>query len=302
MKFSISVPATSANLGPGFDCLGLALGLHNRFDVSSPGSGRITGCEERFACGDNLFLESLRAASLKLGFVPPEIDLGIDASVPVARGLGSSATMAAGGAAAALVLAGRVEGDFSRADRAFVLEAAAAMEGHPDNAAPAVWGGFCASILGPEPGKVTALSCPVDPRWRFHALVPPFELPTAVARAALPDSIPRSDAVYNLGRAALVALAFERGDMGLLASACADRLHQPYRKLLIPGYDRIVEACASAGAVVWLSGAGPTILAVTEEGSAGSFAASLDPVLASMKEGPWMMLSLAADPQGLRIS
>ncbi|HEY9053363.1 MAG TPA: homoserine kinase [Rectinemataceae bacterium] len=302
MKFSITVPATSANLGPGFDSLGLALSLYNRFEVSYPGSGRISGCEARFACDDNLFISAMRWASGRLGFSPPPIDLDIEAAVPVARGLGSSATMIAGGAAAALVLAGKIRGDFSAADRAFVLEAAAAMEGHPDNAAPAVWGGFCASILGPGAGQVTTHSCPVDPLWRFHALVPPFELSTAVARAALPDSIPRSDAVYNLGRAALVALAFERMDLSLLASACSDRLHQPYRARLIPGWDRIVDACFSAGAAaVWLSGAGPTVMAVTDEKASSSFAISMEPILESMERGPWKIFSLSADPGGLRL-
>ncbi|MCX7027819.1 MAG: homoserine kinase [Spirochaetes bacterium] len=308
MRFYIRVPATSANLGPGFDALGAALSLYNNFEIDFPGSGRISGCEERYANRDNLFIKALAAASTELGLAEPAIDLRINASIPPARGLGSSAAMNVGGAAAALVLArgASAAAGFSSEDRSFILKTSALLEGHPDNAASAVYGGFCASISVPE-GKnggfgIFTSSSPIDPTWRFHAMIPPFELSTAVARAALPDTLSRSDAVFNLGRAALVALAFEKRDLALLGAACADRIHQPYRKLLIPGWKEVSEATAAAGAkAVWLSGAGPTILAVTSDQDAPAFAQALAPVLASRPEGPWALETLTADPFGVTL-
>jgi homoserine kinase len=133
-------------------------------------------------------------------------------------------------------------------------------------------------------------------------MIPPFELSTAVARAVLPDTLSRSDAVFNLGRAALVALAFEKRDLALLGAACEDRIHQPYRKLLIPGWNEVTEAVAEAGAkAVWLSGAGPTILAVTSQETAPGFAHALAPVLASRPEGKWVLETLSADPCGVTL-
>jgi homoserine kinase len=307
MRFGIKVPATSANLGPGFDALGAALSLYDSFEVTCPGTGVILGCEAKYANRDNLFIKALAAASAALGVPEPAVDLRIEAFIPPARGLGSSAALIVGGTAAALVLArgGDEVLGFTDEDRNFILKVAARLEGHPDNAAPAVHGGFCASILVPEAsgGKtVFTSSSPIDPSWRFHAMIPPFELSTAVARAALPDTLPRSDAVFNLGRAALVALAFEKRDLILLGEACEDRIHQPYRKLLIPGWNEVTEAVAEAGArAVWLSGAGPTILAVTSAAAADGFARALAPVLASRPEGQWELKTLAADPRGVTL-
>ncbi|PKL04905.1 MAG: hypothetical protein CVV53_08690, partial [Spirochaetae bacterium HGW-Spirochaetae-9] len=160
---------------------------------------------------------------------------------------------------------------------------------------------------GAGTAPILSSRCGVDPGWRFHALVPPFELQTAKARAALPALLPRADAVFNLGRAALVALAFEHKDPTLLGAACDDRIHQPYRKALIAGYDEVMAACHEAGATaVWLSGAGPTLIALSatagaEAGQphAGNFERLLGPILAARPEGAWRMETLAADSDGL---
>jgi len=305
----IHVPATSANIGPGFDSLGVALSLGNDFILERAGRASISGCEEKYAGPDNLFLRAMRRASDLLGLRTPDIALTIDARIPLARGLGSSAAMIVGGIAAAVLLdEGRKGGlGLSSAERQFILDAAAAMEGHPDNVAPAIFGGFCASIEvgaprgGNSPRGVLCSRSSVDPGWGFHALIPPFELPTREARAALPATLPRADAVYNIGRAALVALAFEKRDATLLGAACDDKLHQPYRKSLIPGYDIVTKACHDAGAAaVWLSGAGPTILALTAGSEAcARFPATIAPVLASRPEGPWRQGTLRADQDGL---
>ena len=317
----IHVPATSANIGPGFDSFGVALSLGNDFFLERAGSTSVSGCEEKYAGPDNLFLRSMRRASGLLGLRTPTVELRIEARIPLARGLGSSAAMIVGGIAAAVLLdEGRKgDADLSPAERQFILDAAAAMEGHPDNVAPAIFGGFCVSIqaearregnsrregnLSSEanrPPRVLCSRSSVDPCWGFHALIPPFELATREARAALPATLPRADAVYNIGRAALVALAFEKRDAAALGAACDDRLHQPYRKGLIPGYDIVTKACRDAGAsAVWLSGAGPTIIALTPGHEVGErFSAMIEPVLASRPEGPWLQETLGADRDGL---
>lgn len=324
MKLRIKVPATTANIGPGFDSLGIALSLFNEFRLEPADRTSVTGCDEKYAGPGNLFLRAMRYARQLQGLPAPEVRLSIDAGIPLARGLGSSAAMIVGGVAAALLLDDRRGAGvpFDARERQFILDASAAMEGHPDNAAPAVHGGFCASIAGGGAGRgderdgrdgcdgaagkgpVPRILCSrseVDPDWGFHALIPPFELSTREARAALPATLSRADAVFNLGRAALVALAFEKRDALILGAACEDRIHQPYRKALIPGYDAVTEACLGGGAVaVWLSGAGPTILALCagkEENSRLSRA--IAPVLASRTEGPWKHEFLYADPLGV---
>ncbi|MFA5852489.1 MAG: homoserine kinase [Spirochaetales bacterium] len=311
----IHVPATSANIGPGFDSLGVALSLGNDFLVEQAERTSVSGCEEKYSGPDNLFLRAMRHASDLLGLRTPGVALRIDARIPLARGLGSSAAMIVGGIAAAVLLdERRGEGlPLASGERHFILDAAATMEGHPDNVAPAIFGGFCVSIEAEAPREENSTragnSAPrilcsrssIDPDWGFHALIPPFELPTREARAALPATLPRADAVYNLGRAALVALAFEKKDAAMLGAACGDKLHQPYRKGLIPGYDAVTEACRDAGAVaIWLSGAGPTILALTVGNMAAErFSIAIAPVLASRPEGPWRQETLRADQDGL---
>lgn len=330
MKLEIRVPATTANIGPGFDSLGVALSLFNSFTLEPAESTEIRGCDKKYAGPDNLFLRAMRHAGGLLGRSVPEVHLAIEAKIPVARGLGSSAAMVVGGVAAVVLLdERRAEGaPLTEEEKRFILDVSAALEGHPDNAAPAIYGGFCASIAlegapegdapredvlgsgapsGAAPEGRAALphiltsKCDVDPEWSFHALIPPFELSTRKARAALPAFLPRADAVFNLGRAALLALAFEKKNVAMLGAACGDRIHQPYRKALIPGYDAVTEACREAGAdAFWLSGAGPTILALTAGKENGlRFARMMAPVLASRIEGPWAHEILSSDPEGL---
>jgi homoserine kinase len=284
----IHVPATSANIGPGFDSLGVALSLGNDFVLERAGRTSVSGCEEKYAGPDNLFLSAMRHASDLLGLRTPIVALRIDARIPLARGLGSSAAMIVGGIAAAVLLdERRSEGlALTSGERQFILDAAATMEGHPDNVAPAIFGGFCASIEtdasrdGNPPRRVLCSRSSIDPSWGFHALIPPFELPTREARTAL---------------------AFEKGDAAMLGAACDDKLHQPYRKGLIPGYDAVTKACRDSGAsAIWLSGAGPTILALTVGKAAEtSFSEAIASVLASRPEGLWRRETLSADQKGL---
>ncbi|HNX73653.1 MAG TPA: homoserine kinase [Spirochaetales bacterium] len=283
---TIRVPATSANIGPGFDTLGLALSLYNEFEVSCASTWRVEGCDPAYCTDDNLFLRSYRYGREQLGLEAFPIHVRIRSKIPVARGLGSSAALSVGGLVAALLLGNKDADVRWQADKAvfgpravqFLLDVATAVEGHPDNAVPAVCGGFCTAFVSDTPvvqqavvqpegarvRRVVASRNSIPSSWRFHAIIPPFELETKRARAVLPATLSRTDAVFNIARAVMVSQAVLKKDAQLLGLSCDDKLHQPYRKALIPGYEEVKEACINYGAgAFWLSGSGPTLMAMT---------------------------------------
>lgn len=264
----ISVPATSANIGAGFDTMGIALSLSAVFSIEPAESTIISGCPLEFQTAENLFLRSMRKADEILGYPDRPVRLHIESAIPVARGLGSSAALTVGGVLAAMRLADTANiAPLTPHEKEIALRIATLIEGHPDNAAPALMGGFCASMIRSDTDTiipdVLVSASPVANTWTFHALIPPFELSTTLARAALPVSVSLHDAVYNISHAVMTTLAFARSDVRLLAGSVQDLLHQPYRKSLIPGYDAAIDACRGAADAVWLSGAGPTIMAIS---------------------------------------
>ncbi len=292
----ISVPATSANLGPGFDALGLALSLRNSFSVEHAERDEILGCE--YVGGDNLFLVAARKAAAVCGMQLPPLRVRFESPVPIARGLGSSATLIIGGILAARAVLGTAGA--AALDERGVLDLAARIEGHPDNTTPALLGGFAVSVL--DGAHIVAIRKSIGEGVAFSALVPPFPLKTSVARAALPKSVPFADAASNAGRAALVTAAFLSGDWDKLGAAMRDRLHEPWRAPLIPGFEEMREGAREAGSLaVWLSGAGPTVIAASRNGDA-AFAARMDALCAAAKPRPWRHLLLRADDEGARVS
>lgn len=269
---SVRVPATSANLGPGFDCLGLALDLwlevharpaaHDRFTYR--GDGVVP------ARTDGLVHVGFRAAFAHLERAAPPVAFDADNPIPLARGLGSSSAALVAGAALADAWCDGALG------RDGVFQLAADLEGHPDNVAPAVFGGFTVSAQRPEGGYATAVLA-VPPSWRLLFGVPSFQLATAAARAALPTSVARDDAVRTASRAALWALAVARDEPALLRTASIDVLHEPYREPLVPGLRDTRSALRSAGAyAAFLSGAGPTIGVVASEATEAACRAVLE--------------------------
>ncbi len=269
-KVRVRVPATTANLGSGFDALGMALGLYNEIEVEVGGVGLQLEVEGEGAGRlreqgpNNLVARALTGTLEKLGERPEGLRLWTVNRIPLSRGLGSSSAAVLGGVVAAAALAG------TRLAPEALLDLALPLEGHPDNIAPALLGGLTVATL--VEGKVRCVSLPVPAELSAVAVVPEFHLATAKARKALPHEVPREDAVFNVGRVALFLAAMQAGRLDLLREAARDRLHQPYRAPLVPGMEEVLAEGERAGALAcFLSGAGPTLLALVagEGGSVG---------------------------------
>jgi len=261
-KVHVRVPASTANLGSGFDALGMALGLYNEIEVELTTSGLTLtvegeGADKLQSLGArNLVARSVTETLQRLGVRPAGIRLYMLNRIPLSRGLGSSSAAAIGGVAAAVALAG------AALPPEEMLDLALPFEGHPDNITPALLGGLTVSTL--VEGKVQCVKLPVPEGLSAIAVIPDFHLSTAKARRALPVMVPRADAVFNVGRVALFVAAMQAGRLDLLREATQDRLHQPYRAPLVPGMEEVLAEGERAGALAcFLSGAGPTLLALT---------------------------------------
>ena len=290
-RVTIRVPATTANLGPGFDAFGCALSLYTDVTFEETDSGlEITGCDEAYARPDNLAYTAYCAVLNTLNEDIRGVKIHIDAHIPICRGLGSSAALLVAGAMGANVLHG------SKLSTQGLLNITNAMEGHPDNLAPAFRGGLTASMV--DGGLPVTVNFPLHAGWEFLALVPDFDLPTSLARSVLPEQLNRGDAIFNVSHGALVLKALELGDEKLLRTAMQDRLHQNYRKKLIPDYDKIEALVRATGAAFCLSGAGPTLLCITRnEGLEEKLAKKLD----SITQHNWQMLPLHVEFQGAHV-
>lgn len=286
-RVTVRVPATSANIGPGFDSLGMAFSFYNVFFFELAEKTVITGCPAAYAGEDNLALVAFRAACSRAGKEAPAVHIDIGGDVPVSRGLGSSATLLVGGALGANLL---LSLGLTKED---ILAVATEIEGHPDNIAPAVYGGFTASLM--QEGKPLAASCPVHPSLRFCAFIPDFKTSTHDARGVLPKTVPFADAVFNVSHVAVLLAALAKGDTELLSASLEDRLHQPYRASLIDGYEAVREIALAAGAhAFFISGSGSTCMAIyTEEG----FVERVRPAVEKLPHA-WRVVPLSLDEDG----
>lgn len=277
-RIRIQVPATSANLGVGFDVMGLALDLVASFTFQDSDELRIGGCLERYCNDQNLVWASYRQACTMLDVDARTLAIDIESPLPLSGGLGSSSTCVVAGVVAAQLLSGRPF------DRALALDMATTIEGHPDNVAPAVYGGLTSSFV--EAGTTCAAVMPVGENLRFVAMAPPYEVHTDQARRALPEEVPLQTAVWQMGRCVAVADALERGDAALLAKACHDKLHEPHRRLLIPDYDLLRTRALQAGACAFvISGSGSTMLAVAD---GDDVANRIERAIETFVEGLWV--------------
>ena len=292
MTVRIQVPATSANLGPAFDCAGLALTRHDvlefavapsglEIEISGVGAGELPTDES------HLVVRAFRASSDELGWHPPGLRLRADNAIPQGRGMGSSAAAVVAGVVGAWELCPDVE---VRDDDA-VLRLVDAIEGHPDNVAACLLGGATLSWAGSTGARAVRLD--VDPQVRPVVLVPEATLSTHVARGLLPEAVPHADAARNAGRTALLVHALTR-EPGFLLEATEDRLHQRQRGAAMPGSLALIDRLRDAGHAAVVSGAGPSVLVLTARPEEVSAVTDLTP------EG-WTVLPLAVDTGGARV-
>ena len=270
MKVSVKVPATAANLGPGFDCLGIALPIYNIITIEEkvlPGSGNeiniittsksVNEMETNQIPTDenNVVYKAVEMLYSLTGQVPTDLKITIETQIPIARGLGSSASVIVGGLMAANGLLS------NPADEAALLSIATEVESHPDNIAPAILGGLIASSVEDD-GSVFyhRLEWPED--WHITVCVPDYELQTEISRSVLPKEVPMQDATFNAMRLAMFVEAIRNKDTELMKYALKDKLHQPYRMKLLPGFADIQQALKHEENVLGcvLSGAGPTVI------------------------------------------
>lgn len=303
MKISVKVPATTANLGPGFDCLGMALPIYNTITIEEtvlPGTGIEINVIADDAAADELSLEHIpmdensiiyKAVELlynSIGQSPSELKITIHSQIPIARGLGSSASVIVGGLLAANELLGKP------ADEVALLSIATEVEGHPDNVTPAIVGGLVLASQEDDGSIIyRKLDWPDD--WQITVCVPDYELATDIARSVLPKEVPMADAVYNAQRLAMFIEAVNTKDAELMKVALHDKLHQPYRMKLVPGLEKIMENLKHEDNVLGcvLSGAGPSILIISHKNG-------LDKIHSIVKD-TWADLNVKAEVMTLPI-
>lgn len=296
---TVTVPATTANLGPGFDCIGAALGLYNEFKFTRLDAGgliiHVTGAEAQKVQTDesNMLYQAFAKLYQYIEQTPPAVKIEIQMGVPLARGLGSSATAIVGGLVAANQLAGLPLSEMQ------VMELAIAIEGHPDNVVPALIGGCRLAATSSTGWEIC------DVPWHENIIpvvaIPDFELSTSEARRVLPTEYSRADAIFNTAHLGLLLRGLQTGKGEWLKTALQDKLHQPYRQALIPGYDAVNAAAVAAGAYgLVISGAGPTLLALADVTQAKAVETAM--VDAWQQEGITAIVrSLPLDTQGANI-
>ncbi len=292
MKVSVKVPATSANLGPGFDCLGLALPIYNTVTIDEtvlPGTGveiNILSQDENF---DDLIIDHIprdensvvyKAVELlynSIGQTPSELKINIQTSIPVTRGLGSSAAVIVG----ALVAANHLLGN--PADESALLSIATEIEGHPDNVTPAIVGGLVLSSQEDD-GSILYRKIKWPDEWAITVCIPDIELATEISRSVLPENVPMQDAVFNAKRMGMFMLAINNVDAELMKSALTDKLHQPYRAKLVPWMNDINDAIKHDEDIFGcvLSGAGSAVLVISKQSAADRARAKIAEVMENL--------------------
>ena len=287
----VRVPATSANLGPAFDCAGLALGLHDVVEFSTPSAGlevAVTGEGFDSLPGneDHLVVRAFRAASKELGWSPSGLRVVATNAIPQGRGMGSSAAAVVAGVLGAWALCPDVE----TIDAGAVLRLTSDLEGHPDNVAPCLLGGATLSWLTESGARAARLE--VAEEIAPVVFVPGSTLSTHVARGLLPDAVPHADAAFNAGRSALLVHALTR-DPALLLEATEDRLHQRQRGAAMPESLDLVDRLRAAGHAAVVSGAGPSVLVLARRAAVGA--------VTELTPAGWQARPLEVDPSGAHV-
>jgi len=287
--FRIKVPATSANIGPGFDSLGLALNKYNYVNFK-PGSEelKISGNLDKFLDNNNLVYKSYRKTEKYFNKNPKNITIEIESYIPFSRGLGSSAACAVSGVLGAMLI------HDIKLDKNIILNIANEIEGHPDNAASCIYGGLTASLKSEKGINIEKYK--VSESINFYAFIPNFELLTKDSRSILPDQISHSDAVFNLSRIPFLIKGLRKGDMNLIKDTIQDKLHQPYREKLVKEVESIKDIINKYESVYYISGAGPTIMSISKKDNLEE----LYKKEVSKLENKWEVLKLNVDNEGFK--
>lgn len=303
MKISVKVPATTANFGSGFDCLGMALPIYNVITIEEtvlPGTGieinimSETDSADEFAIEhiptdeNNIVFKAVEMLYNSIGQTPSELKINIKSQIPIAKGLGSSASVIVGGLMAANELLGRP------ADEAALLSIATEVEGHPDNVTPAIVGGLVLTSQEDD-GSIIYRKLSWPEEWHITVCIPDYELATDIARSVLPAAVPMKDATFNTRRIAMFVEALHSKDAELMKLALQDKLHQPYRTKLVPGLPEIIENLKHEENVLGcvLSGAGPSILVISQKNN-------LDKIKSIVRD-TWADLNVKTDIRTLKV-
>lgn len=303
MKVSVKVPASTANIGPGFDCLGMALPIYNTITIEEtvlPGTGiEINILSEDESVDEmifdnipkdenNLIYKAVEMLYNSIGQEPSELKINIQTGIPIARGLGSSSSIVVGGLLAANKLLG------NPADETALLAIATEVEGHPDNVAPAILGGVVLSTQE-EDGSLSYCKLEWPDEWDITVCIPDFELSTEIARSILPKEVSMQDAIFNAKHLAMLIQAINTSDAKLMKLALKDKLHQPYREKLVPGMKEIMEAFKHEDGVLGcvLSGAGPSLLVI-------SYKYDIDKISSTVKD-IWENQNIRAEVKTLKV-
>lgn len=290
----VRVPGTSANMGPGFDTLGIALNVYNEYEFEEIEKGfKFQGIPEEFCNKENIIYKAMVKCFEKAEYLYRGISINvIKQDIPISRGLGSSSSCIVAG----LIGANAIMGNKLSKDEIFKL--AVEIEGHPDNVAPALYGGIVISIMDNENPIYNKIE--VDDEIKFIALIPDFRLSTEAAREVLPEVISMKDGVYNVGRVAMMVSAFATKNYNLLRYACKDQFHQRYRSKLIKNFDYVYNKCYYMNCLCcYLSGAGPTMMSIVSKEDT-TFSLEIEKDL--QKKGlNWKVIELKVDNQGAQI-
>lgn len=292
----IRVPATTANMGPGFDSFGMALKLYNEIEIEPTNNGVetiINGKNARISEEDNLIHKALIKTLKKYGYEYKGFRINVyRCDIPISRGLGSSAACIVAGAMAANHFMG------GKLDIEEIISIASEIEGHPDNAVPAALGGMIISLM--EQDKVIYSKVNIPSEIKFVAMVPDFKINTHEARGVLPDSYGKTDCIYNISRAAMLVSALNNRELGKIRACLGDRIHQPHRKGLIKDIDQIFDFAKDTGSLgEFISGSGSTLIAIIN-GNEDSFKAKMKSFLSEL-DGGWMIHILEPELEGAKI-
>ena len=251
---NVHVPGTSANLCIGYDCLGMAVNIYNHFSFEKSDALKITGCPEEFQNEDNLVIVAFKRVCSYLNKEFPSFHLHIDSDIPVSSGLGSSASCLVAG------IVGANAWFDAKLEKSVLVALATELEGHPDNVAPAILGQACVSVVKNEQAYSTMIPCA---NWYGLAIMTDYQINTKKARRVLPASISHKEAAMQVANALIFVQALQSGDEKMMVEVCQDFLHEPYRRPLIKEFDAIHSYCFDRNFPMWISGSGPTMMAIS---------------------------------------